>query len=62
MTSRYYMEFVLSHWWLFDKEWRKSHPDTFNEGTKGKRVATTTWCGEVDDDGNRIYEEEWSTI
>ena len=62
MSTRYAMEFILSHWWLFDREWRKNHPDTFEERRKCARVATVRGCWSLDENGDKIYEEEWSTI
>lgn len=56
------MEFVLSNWWLFDKEWRNNHPYTFDEGTKGAYIGTLVGGWWLDENGEKIYEEEWSTI
>ena len=65
MNTRWVMEFVLSNWWLFDKEWCKNHPDTFTDNPyPGHRVASTSTLGRtrVWIDGEEQYIEEWSTI
>ncbi len=59
------MEFVLSNWWLFDKDWHKNHPDTFTDNPyPGHRVVSTNASGRVRIwiDGEEQYIEEWSTI
>ena len=59
--SRYLFEQCLEFCYLFDPEWRKRHPDAFNEGAKGRRVGNMLSSWSLDENGEKIYEEEWST-
>ena len=61
MNNRYLFEQCLEFCYLFDPEWRKRHPLKFNEGTKGARVGNMFGSWALDENGEKIYEEEWST-